>query len=142
MSSGECLDEERTTTGSSCMGMLGGVLGTDDESEGEDAWESSVDMDESEDAELRRVGARAGSGGGTRWCAPERRACWIDMSASWCARMSSSVMRSSKSSTSRNSRSIRPMSRFPKTPVQSAQWTFLSVESLVYCEKRLDEGRA
>ena len=53
-------------------------------------------------------------------------------SPSWWLKMSSSTTPSSKSSTSRSSRSMRPTSRFPKTPVQSAQWTFLSVESLRY----------
>ena len=51
---------------------------------------------------------------------------------SWWPKMSSSTIPSSKSSTLRNSRSTRPTSRLPKTPVQSAQWTFLSVESLRY----------
>jgi len=52
--------------------------------------------------------------------------------ASWCSITSSSVMLSSKSSTSRNSRSIRPMSRLPNTPVHTAQCTFLSDESFRY----------
>ena len=52
----------------------------------------------------------------------------------WWLRMSASVMPSSKSRTSRYSRSMRPTSRLPKTPVQSAQWTFLSVESFKYCK--------
>jgi len=46
--------------------------------------------------------------------------------------MSSSVTLSSKLRTSRYSRSIRPISRLPKTPVHMDQWTFFSVESLRY----------
>lgn len=54
---------------------------------------------------------------------------------SWCAITSSSVMFSSKSRTSKNSRSIRPISRLPNTPVQIAQCTFFSDESFKYYEK-------
>lgn len=51
----------------------------------------------------------------------------------WCRlRISSSETRRSKSRTSRNSRSILPTSRFPNTPVHSAQCTFFNVESLRY----------
>ncbi|KAJ6531036.1 hypothetical protein B0H19DRAFT_1190093 [Mycena capillaripes] len=62
-------------------------------------------------------------------------------SPSWCASRSDSPTPSSQSSTSKNSRSIRPTSRFPNTPVHSAQWTFFSVESLVYFEATMTEPR-
>jgi len=54
---------------------------------------------------------------------------------SWWLKKSSSATLSSKSRTSRNSRSMRPTSRLPKTPVHNAQWTFFKVESLRYCTR-------
>lgn len=64
-------------------------------------------------------------------------------SPSWWLRRSSSDTLSSKSKTSRNSRSMRPTSRLPKTPVHSAQCTFFSVESFRYWEEmiRIDTGK-
>jgi len=56
---------------------------------------------------------------------------------SWWLKTSSSEIDRSKSKTWRYSRSIRPTSRFPNTPVQSAQCTFLRVESFRYCAKWL-----
>lgn len=44
-------------------------------------------------------------------------------------------------STSKYSRSIRPTSRLPKTPVQSAQCTFFSVESLRYFDATIRDPR-
>lgn len=61
--------------------------------------------------------------------------------ASWCPMISFSVMLSSKSSTSRNSRSIRPISRLPNTPVHTAQCTFLSDESFRYYRWFIYESR-
>lgn len=90
------------------------------------------------------------SGTGCVWCVCERGAARVWMKVrdvrceceerataerlSWWLRRSLSVMPSSKSRTSRNSRSMRPTSRLPKTPVHKAQWTFFSVESFKYFE--------
>ena len=59
---------------------------------------------------MRRFGERA-----------KRRRGYKAMRESCKSRMSDSETASSQSSTSRNSRSIRPMSRFPKRPVAIAQ---------------------
>ena len=131
VSSGECLDPERTTTGSSSMGIVGGVMGAE-ESVGD---ESSVSIEESDASEERRdIDTRVGRGCAMRTWGRER-VPLSDKSASWCTRMSSSVIRSSKSSTSRNSRSIRPTSRLLNNPVQRDQCTFFRVESFKYCER-------
>lgn len=52
----------------------------------------------------------------------------------WWLSKSASEMPSWKLSTSKYSRSMRPTSRLPKTPVQRAQCTFFSVESFRYCD--------
>jgi len=49
--------------------------------------------------------------------------------------MSSSEIERSQLRTWRNSLSILPTSRLPKTPVHNAQWTFRRVESFVYCRE-------
>ena len=59
---------------------------------------------------MRRFGARA-----------KRRRGYKTMKESCKSRISDSETASLQSSTSRNSRSMRPMSRFPKTPVAIAQ---------------------
>jgi hypothetical protein len=88
-----------------------------------------------------------GSSSGTGWCRcvgvrggcvnPRDARCeWAVRATaerpSWWLSRSASATLSSKSKTSRNSRSMRPTSRLPKTPVQRAQCTFFSVESLRY----------
>jgi hypothetical protein len=108
-----------------------GVRGDDDPCEDDSGLEGSSSGTGTGAGTLRRVEEWREWG----WEKRDRYECDVRATAdrpSWWARRSSSAMLSSKSSTSRNSRSMRPTSRLPKTPVHSAQCTFFSVESLRY----------
>jgi hypothetical protein len=110
-------------------GKDGELSSRDDGVDGDDELDDDDGLDGSKvgtggwaDGFLRAVRLRESERGGTREAGEggcEGRAT-AEIPA-WCARMSSSATLSWKSSTSRNSRSIRPTSRFPKTPVHMAQ---------------------
>lgn len=121
------LGDDRTY---SSISISGGVGGRELESV-EVGVLSSVHVDESESERWRRRGGFAAAviGVEMRNCGRGRLRA---MRGSWWARISSSVIRSSKSKTSRNSRSIRPTSRLLNSPVHIDQWTFFNVESFRY----------
>ena len=79
---------------------------------------------------MKRFGARTKRG---RGCRAMREPCK--------SRISDSETASCQSSTSRNSRSMRPMSWFPKRPVAAAQCPLLRVKSFVYLEARMRAPR-
>jgi len=96
--------------------------------------EFSLSLSEKEKIDLtegiRRLGERT-----------KRRRGYKAMRESCKSRISDSEMASSHWSTSRNSRSMRATSRFPKRPVAIAQRPFLGLESLVYLEARMRAPR-
>ena len=97
-----------------------GDKGLEGSSSGTSRWLRPIECDRGELWCVKR-----GAGGGRYMIASSRPWWWLNKSAS--------EMPSSKLSTSKYSRSIRPTSRLPKTPVQRAQCTFFKVESFKYC---------